>query len=96
MTTVLKSHRLRIILSIVAMALLFALCAEAEVKGPVVIVSSYNPGEERMKANINQFYEKYKAKGGDASNIRVENMNCGILAEATEWQENLWRLLSKY
>ena len=96
MTTVLKSHILRIILSIVSMASLFALCAEAKVKGPVVIVSSYNPGEERMKANIDQFYEKYKAKGGDASNIRVENMNCGILAEATEWQENLWRLLSKY
>ncbi len=22
-------------------------------------------------------------------------MNCGILAEATEWKENLWKLLSK-
>ena len=96
MTTVLKSHILRIILSIVTMASLFALCAEAKVKGPVVIVSSYNPGEERMKANINQFCEKYIAKGGDAGNIRVENMNCGILAEATEWQEHLWRLLGKY
>ena len=96
MTTVLKSHILRIILSIVTMASLFVLCAEAKVKGPVVIVSSYNPGEERMKANINQFCEKYIAKGGDAGNIRVENMNCGILAEATEWQEHLWRLLSKY
>lgn len=49
-----------------------------------------------MKANINQFCEKYIAKGGDAGNIRVENMNCGILAEATEWQEHLWRLLGKY
>jgi hypothetical protein len=78
------------------MASLFVLCAEAKVKGPVVIVSSYNPGEERMKANINQFSEKYIAKGGDAGNIRVENMNCGILAEATEWQEHLWRLLGKY
>lgn len=96
MTTVLKSHILRIILSIVTMASLFALRAEAKVKGPVVIVSSYNPGEERMKANINQFCEKYIAKGGDAGNIRVENMNCGILAEATEWQEHLWRLLGKY
>ena len=96
MHTVLKSHILRIIVSIVSMASLSALCAEAGVKGPVVIVSSYNPGEERMKANIDQFYDKYKAKGGDASNIRVENMNCGILAEATEWQDNLWRLLSKY
>lgn len=96
MTTVLKSHILRIILSIVTMASLFVLCAEAKVKGPVVIVSSYNPGEERMKANINQFCEKYIAKGGDAGNIRVENMNCGILAEATEWQEHLWRLLGKY
>lgn len=96
MTTVLKSHILRIILSIVTMASLFVLCAEAKVKGPVVIVSSYNPGEERMKANINQFSEKYIAKGGDAGNIRVENMNCGILAEATEWQEHLWRLLGKY
>lgn len=96
MTTVLKSHTLRIILSIVTMASLFVLCAEAKVKGPVVIVSSYNPGEERMKANINQFCEKYIAKGGDAGNIRVENMNCGILAEATEWQEHLWRLLGKY
>jgi hypothetical protein len=96
MHTVLKSHILRIIVSIVSMASLSALCAEAGVKGPVVIVSSYNPGEERMKANIDQFYEKYTAKGGDASNIRVENMNCGILAEATEWQDNLWRLLSKY
>ncbi len=96
MTTVLKSHILRIILSIVTMASLFALCAEAKVKGPVVIVSSYNPGEERMKANINQFCEKYIAQGGDAGNIRVENMNCGILAEATEWQEHLWRLLGKY
>ena len=96
MTTVLKSHILRIILSIVTMASLFVLCTEAKVKGPVVIVSSYNPGEERMKANINQFCEKYIAKGGDAGNIRVENMNCGILAEATEWQEHLWRLLGKY
>lgn len=96
MTTVLKSHILRIILSIVTMASLFALRAEAKVKGPVVIVSSYNPGEERMKANINQFCEKYIAQGGDAGNIRVENMNCGILAEATEWQEHLWRLLGKY
>ena len=96
MTTVLKSHILRIILSIVTMASLFVLCAEAKVKGPVVIVSSYNPGEERMKANINQFCEKYIAQGGDAGNIRVENMNCGILAEATEWQEHLWRLLGKY
>lgn len=78
------------------MASLFALRAEAKVKGPVVIVSSYNPGEERMKANINQFCEKYIAQGGDAGNIRVENMNCGILAEATEWQEHLWRLLGKY
>ena len=45
------------------MALLYALYAEAEVKGPVVIVSSYNPGEERMKANINQFYEKIHSQG---------------------------------
>lgn len=96
MTTVLKSHILRIILSIVTMASLFALRAEAKVKGPVVIVSSYNPGEERMKATIDEFCERYKSRGGDGDNIRIENMNCGILAEATEWKENLWKLLSKY
>jgi len=78
------------------MASLFALRAEAKVKGPVVIVSSYNPGEERMKATIDEFCERYKSRGGDGDNIRIENMNCGILAEATEWKENLWKLLSKY
>ena len=96
MTNVLKSHILRIILSILTMASLFGSYVKAEVKGPVVIVSSYNPGEERMKENINLFCEEYISRGGDASNIRVENMNCGILAEAVDWQANLWRLLSKY
>lgn len=96
MAHVLKSHILCIILSIAAMVSLFALHAKAEVKGPVVIVSSYNPGEERMKTNINRFCERYIAQGGNASNIKVENLNCGILAEAIEWQDNLWKLLGKY
>lgn len=96
MTNVLKSHILHIILAVISMASLFASYANAEVKGPVVIVSSYNPGEERMKANINRFCERYIALGGDASNIKVENLNCGILAEAIEWQDNLWKLLGKY
>ena len=80
MAHVLKSHILCIILSIAAMVSLFALHAKAEVKGPVVIVSSYNPGEERMKTNINRFCERYIAQGGNASNIKVENLNCGIQA----------------
>jgi signal transduction histidine kinase len=78
------------------MASLFGSYAKAEVNGPVVIVSSYSPREERMKATIDEFCERYKSRGGDGDNIRIENMNCGILAEATEWKENLWKLLSKY
>ena len=95
MTIDLKSHIQRIIVTILAMASLFGSYAKAEVNGPVVIVSSYSPREERMKATIDEFSERYKAKGGDGDNIRIENMNCGILAEATEWKENLWKLLSK-
>lgn len=96
MTIDLKSHIQRIIVTILAMASLFGSYAKAEVKGPVVIVSSYSPREERMKATIDEFCERYKSRGGDGDNIRIENMNCGILAEATEWKENLWKLLSKY
>ena len=96
MTIDLKSHIQRIIVTILAMASLFGSYAKAEVNGPVVIVSSYSPREERMKATIDEFCERYKSRGGDGDNIRIENMNCGILAEATEWKENLWKLLSKY
>ncbi len=96
MTIDLKSHIQRIILAIIFMASLFGSYVKAEVKGPVVIVSSYNPGEKRMEATINEFSERYIQKGGDASNIRVESMNCGSLTEAPEWQENLWNRLSKY
>lgn len=96
MTSMQKSHITRIILTILTMASFFGSYVKAEVKGPVVIVSSYNPREERMKATINEFSERYKAKGGDGDNIRIENMNCGILAEAIEWKQNLWKLLSKY
>ena len=96
MTSMQKSHITRIILTILTMASFFSSYVKAEVKGPVVIVSSYNPREERMKATIDEFSERYKAKGGDGDNIRIENMNCGILAEAIEWKQNLWKLLSKY
>jgi signal transduction histidine kinase len=96
MTIDLKSHIQRIIVTILAMASLFGSYAKAEVNGPVVIVSSYSPREERMKATIDEFCERYESRGGDGDNIRIENMNCGILAEATEWKENLWKLLSKY
>ena len=96
MTIDLKSHIQRIIVTILAMASLFGSYAKAEVNGSVVIVSSYSPREERMKATIDEFCERYKSRGGDGDNIRIENMNCGILAEATEWKENLWKLLSKY
>lgn len=92
----LESHITRIILTILAMASLFGSYVKAEVKGPVVIVSSYNSGDKRMEENINEFSARYIAKGGDASNIRVESLNCGSLSEALEWQDNLWNRLRKY
>ena len=91
-----KSHITRIILTILTMASFFVSYVKAEVKGPVVIVSSYNPSEARMKTNIEQFCERYESRGGEGSNIRIENMNCGFPAEAFEWKSNLWKLLSKY
>ena len=67
----------------------------AEEKGPIVIVSSYNPDEARMSANIAAFHDEYQARGGQCS-INVENMNCGSLIEATGWRGKLWNLLRKY
>ena len=66
-----KSHITRIILTILTMASFFVSYVKAEVKGPVVIVSSYNPSEARMKTNIEQFCERYESRGGDGSNIRI-------------------------
>ena len=96
MTNVLKSHITRIVLAIITMASLFGSYVKAETKGPVVIVSSYSSNDARMNATIDEFYKRYTDKGGNASNVKVENLNCGRLVEAVDWQENLLNIISKY
>jgi signal transduction histidine kinase len=96
MTVDLKSHIQRIILAIITMASLFGSYVKAETKGPVVIVSSYSSNDARMNATIDEFYKRYTDKGGNASNVKVENLNCGRLVEAVDWQENLLNIISKY
>ena len=78
------------------MASLFGSYVKAETKGPVVIVSSYSSNDARMNATIDEFYKRYTDKGGNASNVKVENLNCGRLVEAVDWQENLLNIISKY
>lgn len=76
-----------------AMTSIQRVCAEE--KGPIIIISSYNPDDARMSANIAAFHDEYQARGGKCS-INVENMNCGSLIEATGWRNKLWTLLRKY
>jgi len=69
--------------------------AKVSTKGPVVIVSSYNPDVKRISDNIHAFSKEYVARGGK-SDICVENMNCRNLPEAHEWKNRLRSLLQKY
>lgn len=95
MTNVKYSYILRIVLTILAMAGVFACDAKTDNDGPIVIVSSYNPEVKRMSDNIVSFSEQYISKGGK-NQIKIESMNCRSLVEAAEWKARLWNLLSKY
>lgn len=95
MTNVKYSYILRIVLTILAMAGVFACDAKTDNDGPIVIVSSYNPEVKRMSDNIVSFSKQYISKGGK-NQIKIESMNCRSLVEAAEWKARLWNLLSKY
>lgn len=88
-------HFRRILLLFIVIAVYQAVTYANVPRGPIVIVSSYNPDVKRISDNIEAFSREYTAKGGK-SQIKVENMNCRNLTEAYEWEDRLALLLKKY
>lgn len=92
--TLFKSYIRFIFLIVLSMVTSFHLYA-IDNAGPILIISSYNPDTRNTTANISEFMEEYK-RGGGASSVVIENMNCKSLPEAILWGGKMKSILDKY
>ncbi len=66
-----------------------------EAVSEILIISSYNPDSKYTYDNINSFLTTYQDLGGSTS-IVVENMNANSLNDASEWPDQIVKIIDKH
>lgn len=88
--------RLLVIIAICLLAKIDAIIASvADVKRPILIVTSYNPDTRTVADNLHAFTEEYEKQGG-VYPIAVEYLNCRNMPEAKEWKGRMEKIVEKY